>query len=309
MHFFVVLSMVVAMAQASNAPTPAEKNSCSGLKDDRSLLSSLLTATGYSDTCVTAALDLCSTAKEDSHNTSHMEEAKEVVQQVSVAVNKWGCRPRDCKDLLNSGDSGSGLRHIFPYPGQPLHRVTVFCDHTVDGGGWTVFQRRTSDAVREDFYRNWIEYKLGFGDLEGEFWMGLDLLYQLTNSNLQQLRIDLHDYEGEHRWAKYGFFHVGAPETKFRLTVAGYSGDAGDSLAYHNFQLFSTHDADNDNFSGSCAEGCKGAYWYDNCADSNLNGYQYAGNNTPRLQGIVWGSWKGVHYSLKATTMMIRSTY
>ncbi|MPC13342.1 Angiopoietin-2 [Portunus trituberculatus] len=54
---------------------------------------------------------------------------------------------------------------------------------------------------------------------------------------------------------------------------------------------------------------CKGAYWYDNCADSNLNGYQYAGNNTPRLQGIVWGSWKGVHYSLKATTMMIRSTY
>ncbi|MPD06478.1 hypothetical protein E2C01_102292 [Portunus trituberculatus] len=73
MHFFVVFSMVAAMAQATSVPPTAEKNSCSGLKDDRSILSTLLTVTGYSDTCVTAVLDFCSTGQEDSRYVSLME--------------------------------------------------------------------------------------------------------------------------------------------------------------------------------------------------------------------------------------------
>ncbi|XP_063846524.1 ryncolin-1-like isoform X1 [Scylla paramamosain] len=310
MQFLVFLAMGVAVAQASATPPTAEENSCSGLKDDRSLLSSLLAVTGYSDACVAAALDFCSSGQEDSRYASLMEEAREVVQQVSAAVNKWESRPRHCKDLLDSGDSGSGLRQVYPYPGRPHHRVPVFCDHTVDGGGWTVFQRRTSDAVRQDFYRTWVEYQLGFGDLEGEFWLGLDLLHQLTSTTLQQLRIDLDDYEGEHRWAKYGFFHVGAPETKFRLSVGSYSGDAGDSFTRHNGQAFSTHDADNDSHKTyNCAESRRGAYWYDNCADSNLNGYQYMGNYTSFADGIYWIHWRDHQYSLKRTSMMTRPAF
>ncbi|XP_063846648.1 microfibril-associated glycoprotein 4-like isoform X2 [Scylla paramamosain] len=307
MKFLVVLAMGVAVAQASTTSPPAEENSCSGLKDDRSLLSSLLTVAGYSDTCVAAALDSCRTGREDVRNASLVEEAREVVQQVSAAVNKWESRPRHCKDLLDSGDSGSGLRQVYPYPGRPHHRVPVFCDHTVDGGGWTVFQRRTSDAVRQDFYRTWVEYQLGFGDLEGEFWLGLDLLHQLTSTTLQQLRIDLDDYEGEHRWAKYGFFHVGAPETKFRLSVG--SGDARDGLSMKSGSSFSTHDADNDKWTDNCAKKFRGAYWYTNCHSSNLNGYQYVGSHSSYADGINWSHWKGQHYSLKRTSMMIRPAF
>ncbi|XP_063846623.1 microfibril-associated glycoprotein 4-like [Scylla paramamosain] len=309
MQVLVFLAVGVTVAQASATPPTAGENSCSGLKDNRSLLTSLLTAAGYNDTCVAAALDFCSSGQEDSRYASLMEEAREVVQQVSAAVNKWESRPRHCKDLLDSGDSGSGLRQVYPYPGRPHHRVPVFCDHTVDGGGWTVFQRRTSDAARQNFSRTWIEYQLGFGDLEGEFWLGLDLLHQLTSTTLQQLRIDLDDYEGEHRWAKYGFFHVGAPETKFRLSLGSYSGDAGDSLAYHNGHPFTTHDVDNDNWSGNCAQKFRGAYWYDDCSRSNLNGYQYEGNHTSTDGGIYWNQWRGHHYSLKRTSMMIRPAF
>ncbi|XP_063846633.1 ficolin-1-like isoform X1 [Scylla paramamosain] len=309
MKFLVVLAVGVAVAQASTTPPPAEENSSSGLMGDRSLLSNLLIVAGYSDTCVAAALDSCRTGQEDSRHASLVEEAREVVQQVSAAVNKWESRPRHCKDLLDSGDSGSGLRQVYPYPGRPHHRVPVFCDHTVDGGGWTVFQRRTSDAVRQDFYRTWVEYQLGFGDLEGEFWLGLDLLHQLTSTTLQQLRIDLDDYEGEHRWAKYGFFHVGAPETKFRLSVGRYSGNAGNSLEYHHYNQFSTHDDDNARSSHNCAQKYRGAFWYNDCHHSNLNGYQYVGNHTTHADGINWFHWKGHRYSLKRTSMMIRPSF
>ena len=60
-----------------------------------------------------------------------------------------------------------------------------------DGGGWTVFQRRIDGSV--DFYRNWIDYEEGFGDLVGEFWLGLTKIYRLTKAGNKRLRIDLGD--------------------------------------------------------------------------------------------------------------------
>ena len=141
-----------------------------------------------------------------------------MVPQDHAVTNKSEPRPRHCKDILDSGDSGSGLRQVYPYPGRPHHQVTVYCEQAIDGGGWTVFQRRDNNTVRQDFYRTWAEYQAGFGDLEGEFWMGLDLLHQLTTAE-QELRVDLEDYEGGHRWAKYGTFRVGSEDTNYILTI------------------------------------------------------------------------------------------
>ena len=85
--------------------------------------------------------------------------------------------------------------------------------------------------------------------------------------------------------------------------------DSGDSLvALHNGMMFTTKDEDNDKSSryGNCAVTYKGAWWYNDCHDSNLNGLYGRGANTTYGKGVNWFSWKGYSYSLKKTKMKIR---
>ena len=98
----------------------------------------------------------------------------------------------------------------------------VFCDQITAGGGWTVFQKRLDSTV--DFYRGWADYKLGFGVLTGEFWLGLDKINRLTSSERYKLRVDLEDFEGNTAYAEYDSFAVGNEGTKYQLSVGNYSG-------------------------------------------------------------------------------------
>ena len=110
--------------------------------------------------------------------------------------------------------------------------MQVLCDMATDGGGWIVFQRRLDGSV--DFYLGWESYKNGFGDLNGEFWLGNDNLHRLTAADDVKLRVDLEDFDGNIKYAEYKTFKVADEGDKFRLLIGGYSGTAGDSMADHN---------------------------------------------------------------------------
>jgi len=84
-----------------------------------------------------------------------------------------------------------------------------------------------------------------------------------------------------------------------------FSGTAGDSLALHRGMAFTTKDRDNDKHSGgNCAFYNKGAWWYNKCYNSNLNGlYLHGKTNVDR--GVEWEQWKD-NYSVRRSEMKIR---
>ena len=72
-----------------------------------------------------------------------------------------------------------------------------------------VIQRRGDfGEPRTDFEVNWADYKLGFGDHDGEFWLGNELIHQLTKSGNMKLRVELEAHDGRTAWAEYDTFRL-----------------------------------------------------------------------------------------------------
>ena len=59
---------------------------------------------------------------------------------------------------------------------------------------------------REDFFRNWTAYKVGFGDSNREFWLGNEKIHKLTSSGNTELRVELEAHDGRKAWAEYNSF-------------------------------------------------------------------------------------------------------
>ncbi|XP_072487843.1 tenascin isoform X5 [Notamacropus eugenii] len=207
--------------------------------------------------------------------------------------------PKDCSQTMLNGETASGLYTIY-LNGNKTQALNVFCDMTSDGGGWIVFLRRSNG--RQDFYQNWRTYATGFGKLRDEFWLGLDNIHKITDQGQYELRVDLQDH-GETAYAIYDKFSVGDAKSRYKLKVDGYSGTAGDSMAYHNGRSFSTYDKDTDSAITNCALSYKGAFWYKNCHRVNLMG-RYGDNN--HSQGVNWFHWKGHEHSIQFAEMKLR---
>ena len=70
-----------------------------------------------------------------------------------------------------------------------------------------VIQRRGDfGQPRENFFRNWTDYKYGFGDHDREFWLGNEFIHQLTKSGDMKLRVELEAHNGSTAWAEYDTF-------------------------------------------------------------------------------------------------------
>ena len=114
--------------------------------------------------------------------------------------------------------------------------------------------------------RSWAEYKVGFGDPSDNYWLGNDLLSQLTAKYRYKLRFDLLSHNtGNWYYAEHSTFRVLSEAYNYKLLVGGFSGNASfDAFnAYHNGAQFSTFDGDNDLWlSGNCAASHGNGFWW-----------------------------------------------
>jgi len=121
---------------------------------------------------------------------------------------------------------------------------------------------------------------VGFGDPSGNYWLGNDLLSQLTANYRYKLRIDLQQ-NGTGNWyyAEYSRFRVQSEADSYTLMVSGFSGNASwDAFGlHHNGQKFSTIERDNDRVSSNCAALLGGGFWWSDCGLCHVNAARSTG--------------------------------
>ncbi|XP_038059731.1 angiopoietin-4-like [Patiria miniata] len=227
-------------------------------------------------------------------NSTEVSDGVEATDEVEISSTPSAPRYADCSDIVDSGMSGLGVYTI--YPPQYPNGLTVKCR-----GKWIVIQNRKSGWV--NFTRSWAEYRDGFGDLTWEFWLGNEVVRQLTSEGTWRLQIIVEEAKGLKRitW------------TQFKITGDNYTlhvdplqpGDhhysKGKSLTDVSLgQPFSTYDRDNDaDGNANCAAQLKGGWWFKTCTGgvgnvdlvpTNLNGeYSYPVNYTGQdYRGMRW---------------------
>jgi len=140
-----------------------------------------------------------------------------------------------------------------------------------------LIQQHEQKVSGSDFFnRSWAEFKVGFNDTRGNYWLGNDLLSQLTLNRRYKLRFDLQARNLTWYYAEYSSFFVFGESRHYELHVSGYSGNAGDALSYHNGMTFTTYDRDNDpwtnnRYNDNCAVWKGAGFWYNGCANCNVN--------------------------------------
>ena len=172
----------------------------------------------------------------------------------------------DCSDIYKLGHRTTALYRIKPTSSANPFRV--FCELAYDG--WTLLMRRFDGKV--DFFRNWNDYKRGFGSLTGEHWLGNDHIHDLTSQRNYELRIEFTYWSsGVSYYADYHRFKIESEANKYKLLITGYSGNSGhDGFTGHNNYPFSTWDRDNDSWGNNCAQENKGAFWYSSCHSHSM---------------------------------------
>ena len=99
----------------------------------------------------------------------------------------------------------------------------MFCDQITAGGGWTVFQKRPDGSV--NFFRGWSQYKKGFGNVTGEYWLGLENIHRLSLTSHNVLRVELEYWDNAIADASYSDLNVGDESSNYRLMLGSYIGE------------------------------------------------------------------------------------
>lgn len=200
------------------------------------------------------------------------------------------------------------------YQKNGVYRLTngreVFCDMIKNGGGWTVLQRRIDGSV--DFSRGWDEYKNGFGEVEGEYWIGNEAIHFLTKDQTQNMmvKVEATTFDGETNYIIMDGFWIEDESNGYKLHLGQHlEGNAAHSvdMFYSNGMKFSTFDRDNDVFNKNCALKFLSGYWHNKCRLISPNAPYLQPSKCVYKKGIHWARWKTYYVCLKEISISIKT--
>uniref|UniRef100_A0A8C5P0M1 Angiopoietin-related protein 3 n=1 Tax=Jaculus jaculus TaxID=51337 RepID=A0A8C5P0M1_JACJA len=210
--------------------------------------------------------------------------------------------PADCSAIYQRGEHASGVYTIKPYNSQVFN---VYC-YTESGSTWTLIQHRKDGSL--NFNETWENYRNGFGQLDGEFWLGLEKIYSIVTQTNYILRIELEDWKDNKHYVEYSF-HLGDHETNYTLRVTEIAGNVPMALLEHQELMFSTWDHRAKGHL-DCPESHSGGWWWHGgCGENNLNGKYNkprAKSKSEKRRGIYWRSQNGKLQSIKSSKMFIQ---
>lgn len=97
--------------------------------------------------------------------------------------------------------------------------IKVFCEVDIVGDDvWTVVLRRDVEG-NVSFNRNFEEYKKGFGDFNGDFFLGLENLHQLVKNYFKRSEMKLTTYDSfdTPRIELYKYFELLGEEDDYQI--------------------------------------------------------------------------------------------
>ncbi|XP_078085276.1 fibrinogen-like protein 1-like protein [Mustelus asterias] len=176
---------------------------------------------------------------------------------------------RDCNELFEQGFNENGLYVIKPEPVAKMPPIVINCNMSYDCSGWTVLHRNTRQSEMT-WNETWSAYKYGFGNIQGDHYIGNEYIHFLTTQKWYKARVIMDDEKRGQSYAEYDIFRLGNGMTHYRLHLGAYKGGAGDALAINENMVdnlpFSSRDEDRDGDVDNCASKYGGGWWYDSCS-------------------------------------------
>lgn len=216
------------------------------------------------------------------------------------------CQPTDCTEGAVHGKPMARVHTIQPKGFN--HPFDVYCK----SGGITLIQHRDPSSPgtpENNFQRNWAEYRDGFGNLTGDFWLGLDKIHRLTSQGAYSGSITIKTNPVDFPDQNHDFFffvdlfRVGGSKFDYTLTLgptlnynpSQNAGDAmgvdvGPELTAHGMK-FSTYNRDNDKSNATnCAQEFQAGWWFNNCTLTNINGpkINFGPYRNESVSSIMW---------------------